>query len=692
MGRFPFFFDNVSKRFLLTAILIFSSSTHHYSQIIIREKVFIHATRSNIDSLRIDSLKPPRAKGINLSITAQPGEDLIKTTKIILPYDAFVTVTVLGGEAAGRHILYLRSPENLTIIENPLYRVGYKWLSPKYSIGTELDFGLLLKNNYGEPPSPEEGAIRKTVGPNEYEFWYNDDSIDSDYNDVIINVKFCDRIDKIVTLQTSPNSLTKIGFGQTEWLHAFANIKKYCPLHNENFYIYEFLSNETKYNLKLKRGINYGTLGYLENGNDISQTGTELYNLNHDYGSLYFVYQPYGDPPVQEDTIIINVSTTDSAIRPVDIKYLINAPKIQVTFVPNSIGVGDTAIVLIKKKNDDGSLSDFPPEQLFDFKLVDGINGGMIFIPELGYSIDQARRVRQGISFIANNRIDGNEINSLLVVNVSEDKKIWGTGIVSVSEKLKLSMIITGLSEIWPFKASSVEKNYSTNVKIKLTMDGKPIANKKVNIVIKRKEGSGGHDHPNSANLTLWGRISVNGIKGNPVIVSTNLNGEITTEEIRASEFGGEYFVEAFLDSKPSIKNVVDLIVKVPGLHLLAESNIFLKTGGTQNHNGPPKDQTDNNHWINPIVLADLDSAAIIYSKDPQNRSGKMRINDLSLPYGGLFDHLGNWDRPHSSHRLGRDVDIENKNIWVLLKIMSRFKWKYIKEKPNFYPHFRHLG
>ncbi len=67
-----------------------------------------------------------------------------------------------------------------------------------------------------------------------------------------------------------------------------------------------------------------------------------------------------------------------------------------------------------------------------------------------------------------------------------------------------------------------------------------------------------------------------------------------------------------------------------------------------------------------------------------------MRINDISLPLGSLFDVNGTWLNPHVSHRVGKDVDIENGNLAVLQRNMSRFGWRYIAEGPGFYPHFRY--
>lgn len=35
-----------------------------------------------------------------------------------------------------------------------------------------------------------------------------------------------------------------------------------------------------------------------------------------------------------------------------------------------------------------------------------------------------------------------------------------------------------------------------------------------------------------------------------------------------------------------------------------------------------------------------------------------LRVNDMSLPLGGLFDIDNNWMSPHSGHRVGLEVDI----------------------------------
>jgi murein endopeptidase len=41
----------------------------------------------------------------------------------------------------------------------------------------------------------------------------------------------------------------------------------------------------------------------------------------------------------------------------------------------------------------------------------------------------------------------------------------------------------------------------------------------------------------------------------------------------------------------------------------------------------------------------------------------KVEVNDMSLPRGGLFDHKGNWETPHRTHRLGLNADIQTRRM-----------------------------
>lgn len=126
------------------------------------------------------------------------------------------------------------------------------------------------------------------------------------------------------------------------------------------------------------------------------------------------------EPIWRDDTAIVKISTTNPNITPKELKVIYHFPKIDVKFSPLTIAPGDTADVILKKKNDDGTLVDFPQDQLFDVQITAGANYGTIFLPEWGDKTDEAWGVAQGFKFIANENIsDTTTVQSTILVKTS---------------------------------------------------------------------------------------------------------------------------------------------------------------------------------------------------------------------------------------------------------------------------------
>jgi hypothetical protein len=121
--------------------------------------------------------------------------------------------------------------------------------------------------------------------------------------------------------------------------------------------------------------------------------------------------------------------------------------------------------------------------------------------------------------------------------------------------------------------------------------------------------------------------------------------------------FGGKEWIVA---RSPQIvqRDSVLMTMQVPGLELLPVGTNYSKIGGTCSHHGPGGvgncGTPDNNHWAHSSVVVWLDSLAHKYKRE-FNPASNIKYNDISLPYGGLFDHQATCNAPHQLHRLGKE-------------------------------------
>jgi len=98
-----------------------------------------------------------------------------------------------------------------------------------------------------------------------------------------------------------------------------------------------------------------------------------------------------------------------------------------------------------------------------------------------------------------------------------------------------------------------------------------PVKYKKVKIETSFTSQSGGHQHTNGTielppGLKQGWFYGQGQYKINPLILTTDVHGVADVELFIASEFSGQYLVTASLVSDASVKDTVNLQVKVPGL------------------------------------------------------------------------------------------------------------------------------
>ncbi|MEK6542979.1 MAG: Ig-like domain-containing protein [Elusimicrobiota bacterium] len=190
---------------------------------------------------------------------------------------------------------------------------------------------------------------------------------------------------------------------------------------------------------------------------------------------------------------------------------------------------------------------------------------------------------------------------------------------------------------------ASIAPQGQAQATVTLREDGNPKANATVSFQAQALPGSGGHDHDAARPVGAFSASSC----------TTGSDG-VCSVTYTASVFSGIETVIASAAGAPQQSQ--DLIVSVPGLALLADSTFYTKVGGTVFHLGPPLSIQDHNHYglqgFNQVII---DLSFHYASRFPGHQ---LRINDMSLPNGGLFDMNGDWQRPHKFHRLGISCDI----------------------------------
>lgn len=159
---------------------------------------------------------------------------------------------------------------------------------------------------------------------------------------------------------------------------------------------------------------------------------------------------------------------------------------------------------------------------------------------------------------------------------------------------------------------------------------------------LERIKFEGGHRHHDSNSPTgslVPQRITFTG-------------GSVPVIEFRAPEVSGLIAAHWFANG---VHTETDFNrVRVPDLVPLQSRNSLVLIGATTEH--------PQNHYGHPalnIGLARLGDAFFARYRVP------LQVNDMSLPWGGLFDlgRSGWWRSPHAEHRDGRQADIRSTNM-----------------------------
>jgi len=143
------------------------------------------------------------------------------------------------------------------------------------------------------------------------------------------------------------------------------------------------------------------TLVDYNNGN----AGDMLINLDHYNGQRVIGFETEGKILHQQDTVIVNVSTTDPNIYTVQAMLIIAPNDIDVQIIPETISKGDTARVILKKR-ENGVLNNFAPDKLFNVEIVEGSEYGWILDSLSNDTLTTWSNIPQGFKIIAKDSTD----------------------------------------------------------------------------------------------------------------------------------------------------------------------------------------------------------------------------------------------------------------------------------------------
>jgi len=244
-----------------------------------------------------------------------------------------------------------------------------------------------------------------------------------------------------------------------------------------------------------------------------------------------------------------------------------------------------------------------------------------------------------------------------------------------------------------------IDEDNRRSFRVSFTRGGKTIKKHEIRLRTNYVDGSGGHDHttprrPDSA-FSYEREI-------NDVITQQ----DIPTERARRQNYGSFYSyssgetlnndslkgmiyerakqdtngmfeyiasiwgdtMKVYLESLENklLKDSISIVERIPDLVQLDENSDYYELVGSPLNNTntndpcrPPESLTslhNINHFGTQALLTAIQNIATEYNTLHPNK--KLRINDMSIEYGGKFDISNNWRGGHSSHRLGTNADI----------------------------------
>ncbi len=457
--------------------------------------------------------------------------------------------------------------------------------------------------------------------------------------------------------------------------------------------------------------LNYKTGNDQNLGSTINIVGDSIYNNTFDPNGGYYIEADGIQPDSNAAWIVVEAES--GGLISTDTLEMMPPPVVTVT--PNELQPLNNAAISVKHRDFDGKLIDYPANQLFSVGILDGERYGSIISPN-GLAKEDISGVQPPFTFWAF-EIDSDSVSVVVIVgtdysgpaiidamtpagkdgaqkdSTDENVKTITNAKATAGKSVASGVGVTGSRKIlssvdlpWPDSGVNtvIIKNQNDTITIDIpapkqtwptlptssggnpnernvqyftvtAMNGNnPLPNYGVTLTASMILPSGGHNHTNQPNTEDMGELEdyVNHIDGNGTITTTtDENGEINLA-FTAPEFSGIVLITA-TSTTENVKSNDSIFVKVPDLiQMGGGANLITYTSTPNLHK--LEDSDYGTPTVNAAIIDAVKSYADYYGTDSDIFLAAI---DMSLPWGGLFDINGDWNTPHSLHRVGKSVD-----------------------------------
>ncbi len=419
--------------------------------------------------------------------------------------------------------------------------------------------------------------------------------------------------------------------------------------------------------------------------------GTSITSLARDLGS--FALAADGKLPDSGGAVVVVQAESNGLIVIASVR--VKPYYFRISAEPSTIAVGEEALLRIKTVDAQGN----PYERPFNLSPVGyvgivegGVYGTLVYGYASGSEIERGDTLHNietdvtafesgfQLKFLANEQSPTDSAEVRFVVVKTGEGSSWYPippelypfdardtvrgigGVVVTKSAATIALDIPTPKEIWPTLPAGRsggnpgKRNVKERITVTAARGGVPAINYEVEISATMVLPSGGHEHTPPPPQALLGELKDirTGRKGKGTLkTETDTEGKIVLE-YTAPEFSGKFEVTAKSTTEQG-EDKDELTVKVPELQPLPAGQhyrligLFGEPGVISEHR--------KNHFGTETLIAKVRTLAnAVY----QDSAYVLRINDISLPWGGVFDIENNWSTPHSRHRVGINVDIDD--------------------------------